>query len=110
MPAQSLIHVRACRPTDTFFAGILGASSPTVCREETARRQNEIDMAKLPALIAEEQKAQVELEKRLGQALETAREAMQTEGINELRSAFDAVRAWGHSLAFEARRFKPKPS
>ncbi len=74
------------------------------------RRQNEIDTTKLPALIAEEQRAQSELEKRLGAALEHAREAMAADGVNELRSAFDAVRAWGHSLAFEARRFKPKPS
>lgn len=74
------------------------------------RRQNEIDTSKLPALIAEEQRAQVDLEKKLGAALEHAREAMAAEGVNELRTAYDAVRAWGHSLAFEARRFKPKPS
>ena len=73
-------------------------------------RQNEIDVSKLSELIATEQRTQVDLERRLGQALETAREAMVTEGITELRGAFDAVRAWGHSLAFEMRRFKPKPS
>ena len=57
-------------------------------------------------LIAEEQRTQVELEKKIGQALDAAREAMASEGVNELRGSLDAVRAWGHSLAFEARRFK----
>lgn len=58
------------------------------------------------ALVAEEQRIQLDLEKRLGSALQAARDAMLTEGIGELRSALDAVRAWGHSLAFEARRFR----
>lgn len=58
------------------------------------------------SLIADEQRIQVELEKKLGAALDAAREAMASEGVNELRASLDAVRAWGHSLAFEARRFK----
>lgn len=57
-------------------------------------------------LVAEEQRIQLDLEKRLGAALQRARDAMITEGMSELMSALDAVRAWGHSLAFEARRFK----
>lgn len=58
------------------------------------------------ALIAEDQRTQVDLEKRLGAALQAARDAMVTEGVGELMSALDAVRAWGHSLAFEARRLR----
>lgn len=95
-------------------AGIVEIPLPVQAQRAMAdaieARQNEVDFSKLPSLIAEEQRTQVDLERRLGQALEAAREAMVTEGIAELRGAFDAVRAWGHSLAFEARRFKPKPS
>jgi hypothetical protein len=57
-------------------------------------------------LIDEEQRIQADLEKRLGAAIQAARDALVTEGMGELMSALDAVRAWGHSLAFEARRFK----
>jgi hypothetical protein len=60
---------------------------------------------RLRELIVDEQRMQVDLEKRLGQALDEARESM-ADGVNDLRSSLDAVRAWGHSLAFEARRFK----
>jgi hypothetical protein len=87
----------------------LPAQATQAMADAMERRQNEIDVSRLPTLIADEQKAQLELERKLGQALEAAREAMAAEGMNEIRIALDAVRAWGHSLAFEARRFKPKP-
>lgn len=117
---KSLLEPRPHPAADgTKPAGIVEIPLPVQAQRAMAdaieARQNEIDTSKLPALIADEQRTQVELEKRLGQALETAREAMVTEGavsaVTELRGAFDAVRAWGHSLAFEARRFnKPKPT
>jgi hypothetical protein len=95
-------------------AGIVEIPLPMQAQRAMAdaieQRQNESDVNKLPLLIADEQRTQVDLERRLGQALEAAREAMVTTGVAELRGAYDAVRAWGHSLAFEARRFKPKPS
>jgi hypothetical protein len=40
LPDHNLIYVRTCRPTETFFAGALGATSPTVCREAVARFLN----------------------------------------------------------------------
>lgn len=70
------------------------------------RREAEGNDEQTKNLVFEEQRIQIDLEKRLGDALQAARDAMVTEGISELMSALDAVRAWGHSLAFEARRFK----
>jgi len=72
------------------------------------RTEAEGDLERTKTLVFEEQRIQAELEKRLGEAIDKARESMSAEGVNELRSSLDAVRAWGHSLAFEARRFKPK--
>jgi Flp pilus assembly protein TadG len=40
IPSYNLIYVKACEPTPTFFAKVTGQSSPTVCREAVARRQN----------------------------------------------------------------------
>ncbi len=37
IPPERLIYVRACQPTETFFAGVIGATSPNVCRESVAR-------------------------------------------------------------------------
>src|ERR1041385_8343884 len=59
-------------------------------------------------LVLEEQRVQVDLEKRLAAELEKARDSLAADGVNELRTSLDAVRAWGHSLAFEARKYKPK--
>jgi hypothetical protein len=70
------------------------------------RRQAEGDDEKTKNLIFQEQRIQLDLEKKLGAAIDAARDAMVVEGVHELRAAFDAVRAWGHSLAFEARRYK----
>lgn len=110
---KSLLEPRAKGPSaDGPTAGIVEIPLPVQAQRAMAdaieARQNEVDVGNLPSLIAQEQRTQVDLEQRLGQALEAAREAMITEGVTELRGAFDAVRAWGHSLAFEARRFKPK--
>lgn len=95
-------------------AGVAEVPLPVLAQRTMAdaieARHNEIDVSKLPSLIASEQRSQAELEGRLAQALAAAREAMITKGVTELRGAYDAVRAWGHSLAFEARRLKPKPS
>ena len=113
---KSVLEPRAKGPAvdGQTTAGIVEIPLPIQAQRAMAdaieARQNEIDVSKLPTLVADEQRTQVDLERRLGAALEAAREAMVTEGVTELRGAFDAVRAWGHSLAFEARRFKPKPS
>lgn len=40
IPPARLVYVRICEPTDTFFAGVIGATSPTVCRQAVARRVN----------------------------------------------------------------------
>jgi Flp pilus assembly protein TadG len=40
IPSYNLIYVKACEPTPTFFARVTGQSSPTVCRDAVARRQN----------------------------------------------------------------------
>jgi hypothetical protein len=40
IPSYNLIYVKACEPTPTFFARVAGQSSPTVCRDAVARRQN----------------------------------------------------------------------
>lgn len=37
----SLIHVRICQPTATFFAGVMGLNSPTVCQEAVGTLENE---------------------------------------------------------------------
>lgn len=37
-PSHSLIYVEVCQPTDTFFAGVAGLKSPTVCSDAVARR------------------------------------------------------------------------
>jgi hypothetical protein len=63
------------------------------------------DNATREAILAE-QRSQIDLEKKLGEALDAARDAMASAGVAELRASLDAVRAWGYSLAFEARRFK----
>ena len=36
--AHNLIHVAVCRPTDSFFSGVIGQTLPGVCRDATARR------------------------------------------------------------------------
>lgn len=36
----NLIRVEICKPTATFFSQVIGASSPTVCRDAVGRRQN----------------------------------------------------------------------
>jgi Flp pilus assembly protein TadG len=36
----NLIQVKICTPTSTFFSQVIGASSPTVCRDAVGRRQN----------------------------------------------------------------------
>ena len=36
----NLIHVQLCEPTASFFSQVIGASSPTVCRDAVGRRQN----------------------------------------------------------------------
>lgn len=38
--SYSLVYVKICQPTASFFAGAIGASSPTVCREAVGRRKN----------------------------------------------------------------------
>lgn len=35
---KNLVRVRVCQPTATFFAKVIGATSPTVCRDAVARR------------------------------------------------------------------------
>lgn len=39
-PSYNLVYVKICEPTPTFFAGVVGGSSPTVCRDAVARRRN----------------------------------------------------------------------
>jgi len=36
----NLIHVELCKPTASFFSQVIGATSPTVCRDAVGRRQN----------------------------------------------------------------------
>lgn len=38
--SYNLVYVKICQPTTTFFSQVIGASSPTVCREAVGRRQN----------------------------------------------------------------------
>ena len=38
--AYNLVYVEICQPTATFFSQVIGASSPTVCRDAVGRRQN----------------------------------------------------------------------
>lgn len=37
-PSYSLIYVEVCQQTETFFAGVAGLKSPTVCSDAVARR------------------------------------------------------------------------
>jgi len=36
----NLVRVEVCRPTASFFSQVIGATSPTVCRDAVGRRQN----------------------------------------------------------------------
>ncbi|MDZ7677929.1 MAG: hypothetical protein U5K29_05225 [Acidimicrobiales bacterium] len=37
---HNLIYVQVCRPSETFFGGVFGATAPTVCRTSVGYRQN----------------------------------------------------------------------
>ncbi len=114
--AALLVHGRAVlerKDNGAPSVGVVEIPLPVQAQRAMAdaiqrRTEAEGNPDKTRELVEEEQRIQIDLEKRLGEALDQAREMMANEGISELRSSLDAVRAWGHSLAFEARRFKPK--
>lgn len=112
---QLLVHGRATAEADPRAASPTAAPAgiqlPALAQKAMAdaierRRGAEGNDDATRALVAEDQRVQVELEKKLGEALQAARDAMITEGVGELMAILDAVRAWGHSLAFEARRYR----
>lgn len=39
-PSHNLIYVQVCRPSATFFAGVMGLTGPEVCREAIGRRRS----------------------------------------------------------------------